>query len=103
MHQWVKALEELRIRKKVSKNSLHEAGVIRRSQYNTMLRAKKGVRIDVLERILLGLGVTWHDWADVYGKIGSTRGLSIAEARPRYGTKRATKIQSRASPRKKAG
>lgn len=70
MHQWVRALEELRTTRKISKNQLQERGIMTRSQYNTMLKAKKGPRIDVLERLLDGFGVSWHQWADVYERAG---------------------------------
>ena len=39
---------------------------MKRSQYNTMLKAKKGPRIDNLDRLLRGFGVTWKEWAEVY-------------------------------------
>lgn len=66
MHQWVRTLEELRVARGFSKNQLQERGIITRSQYNTLLKAKKGPRFDILERILKGIGVTWQQWADVY-------------------------------------
>lgn len=81
MHQWVKSLEELRTARKISKNQLQERGIITRSQYNTMLKAKKGPRIDVLERVLRGIGVTWHQWADVYEREGVVAAKPMASHR----------------------
>ena len=85
-------MEFVRKEKGKSKNWLEEKRIMRRAQYNTLLKAKKGPRIDVLERLLTGMGASWYDWADACDAAKGRDGASLAaELTPRYRTMRPKK------------
>lgn len=63
---WRKVLEQLRQDAGLSKIGLEKRGIIGRNRYNTLLKAKKGPRVDILEGLLKGMGYTWQDWGDAF-------------------------------------
>ena len=66
MYAWAITLEQLRISRMISKVSLEKKGIMPRSQYNSLLKAKKSPRFDVLERLIYGMGYSWKDWTEAY-------------------------------------
>lgn len=66
MNWWGKVITVLLDRKGWSKNQLERAGIITRSQVNRAYKGPYGPSVVVLERILFGIGASWHDWAEAY-------------------------------------
>ena len=63
MKWWAQALDEVIKQKGSSKAKLEKFDVIPRRQIQRFNSAVNGPTIGTLERVLTGLGATWHDWA----------------------------------------
>ena len=77
MSVWGKILEHLRKWKGISQGDLSRRLVIGKDEYYRLCRSKRGPTIATLEKLLVGMNCTWHDWALAYETIkASSNGKS---------------------------
>ena len=74
MHQWLRILEKIRDCRGLSKNYFETNEIMPRSQFSRLLKAKRGPRIDTIERLLKGMGASWKDWAEASESLPGDRG-----------------------------
>ena len=61
----------------------------RRAAYDKMIKETESPGLASIERLIVGMGYTWHDWAEALEQVqrGSAPG-TVHEARVRYGKSR---------------
>lgn len=68
---WGRVLEVLRVDKKdFSINQFERQKEFKRAEYRRMLFGSDGPSFSKMDRALRAMGCTWHDWAQVYEKMG---------------------------------
>jgi hypothetical protein len=84
MTPWGIALQALIEKSGTSKGDAHRRGLAVKESFTKWNKSKRGPTIQILDRLLVGLGLTWHDWAEAYEAAKNkerrdSRGLIAAE------------------------
>lgn len=61
------------------------------SAFSQWKYSKLGPTVDVMDRLLDGLGLTWHDWARAVETVSTTHPRMVSEGKEKRGGKRMPK------------
>lgn len=74
MGKYREALNRIIKRSGISKNSLHNQGVIDRNILNTTLARVESPGVEAIDKYLKAFNASWHDWASVIDEIEKEEG-----------------------------
>jgi len=109
MTPWGYALERLWEQSGMPKGEINRKGLTVKEAFTKWKVSKRGPTVAVLDRLIVGMGLTWNDWAKAFEAAKKTaenfdsstkmpkNGLLAAEPKPTY--KRTHRPKVRASPR----
>ncbi|MDO8357208.1 MAG: hypothetical protein Q7U76_12530 [Nitrospirota bacterium] len=72
MDHWKQTLKLMVDRHAESKRYMDREKIAGREQLLRWQTGKQGPTVRVLERVIFGLGLTWHDWATLYDEVERT-------------------------------
>lgn len=86
---WGIALEALRKESGLSHLDLTHRKVITPGEYYRICRSKTGPSVNTLDKLIIGMGYTWHDWATAFESARTNSLLLVGNSKKNVKTARA--------------
>lgn len=88
---WGIALESLRKSSGLSQLELTHRKVITPGEYYRICRSKTGPSVNTLDKLIIGMGYTWHDWATAFESARTKSLLLVGDSKKNVKTVRASR------------